>query len=506
MSLFDLQDVCIVIRSLATLDIPMVVDLIGIYVLKGPYCTLTTTNWFFQALSVIPRGSWGDVSRLGLGLDHNINTPNRSLQALRCRPLLSISLTAAGDHVIGLVPISVTRRFPSVPNSSVLLLRADEGLVFLVVDLIRRIYRRLHLKSQIPCEFGWSQAPRRQQGTSAVIECRSNHQRCTIYLAERPAEGPAGKSARAEELLQREERLALGVHLGRGRIFMLEQTKNQLVKDKPAGQNLQEKIMIEDFSSEDDEGQLERRSADKFKLEHLLKSGCKREEKKRSLNACLDWSRREDIQARTVRGRLSWTGRRYLAGTVRGRPRRFGSLLPEVQGTSSWFISWMLEQHEDQAQSMKSSSSAESRLELKCRVEVQNAQVQNSSSADQVQCTRAVIECEDRYKRSDREQTKNQLVKDKPAGQNLQEQIMIEDFSSEDDEGHLENRSADKSKLEDFLKSGCKREIFEWRKEATNSNKASSMQISLMNKLESWLKTNQLDGRTDVIKSTSKKI
>ncbi|KZV24664.1 hypothetical protein F511_35753 [Dorcoceras hygrometricum] len=63
MSLFDLQDVCIAIGSLATLDLPMVVDLIGIYVLKGPYCTLTKTNWFFQALSVIPRGSWGDVSR-----------------------------------------------------------------------------------------------------------------------------------------------------------------------------------------------------------------------------------------------------------------------------------------------------------------------------------------------------------------------------------------------------------------------------------------------------------
>ncbi|KZV58363.1 myb family transcription factor [Dorcoceras hygrometricum] len=41
----------------------MVVDLIGIYVLKEPYCTLTTTNWFLQALSVIPRGSWGDVAR-----------------------------------------------------------------------------------------------------------------------------------------------------------------------------------------------------------------------------------------------------------------------------------------------------------------------------------------------------------------------------------------------------------------------------------------------------------
>ncbi|KZV46146.1 thioredoxin-like 1-1, chloroplastic-like [Dorcoceras hygrometricum] len=63
MSLFDLQDVCIAIGSLATLDLPMVVDLIGIYVLKGPYCALTTTNWFLQALSVIPRGSWRDVAR-----------------------------------------------------------------------------------------------------------------------------------------------------------------------------------------------------------------------------------------------------------------------------------------------------------------------------------------------------------------------------------------------------------------------------------------------------------
>ncbi|KZV14588.1 cycloeucalenol cycloisomerase [Dorcoceras hygrometricum] len=63
MSLFDLQDVCMAIGSIATLDLPMVVDLIGIYGLKGPYCTLTTTNWFLQALSEIPRGSWGDVAR-----------------------------------------------------------------------------------------------------------------------------------------------------------------------------------------------------------------------------------------------------------------------------------------------------------------------------------------------------------------------------------------------------------------------------------------------------------
>ncbi|KZV48633.1 hypothetical protein F511_19724 [Dorcoceras hygrometricum] len=41
----------------------MVDDLIGIFVLKGSYYTLTMTDWFFQALSVIPTGSWGDVAR-----------------------------------------------------------------------------------------------------------------------------------------------------------------------------------------------------------------------------------------------------------------------------------------------------------------------------------------------------------------------------------------------------------------------------------------------------------
>ncbi|KZV24165.1 hypothetical protein F511_40680 [Dorcoceras hygrometricum] len=52
-----------VIGSLATLDLPMVVDLIGIFVLKGSYCTLTMIDWFLPALSVIPRGTWGDVAR-----------------------------------------------------------------------------------------------------------------------------------------------------------------------------------------------------------------------------------------------------------------------------------------------------------------------------------------------------------------------------------------------------------------------------------------------------------
>ncbi|KZV15624.1 hypothetical protein F511_31616 [Dorcoceras hygrometricum] len=41
----------------------MIVDLIRIFELNEQFCTLTMTDWFLQALSVIPRGSWGDVAR-----------------------------------------------------------------------------------------------------------------------------------------------------------------------------------------------------------------------------------------------------------------------------------------------------------------------------------------------------------------------------------------------------------------------------------------------------------
>ncbi|KZV16427.1 receptor-like protein 12 [Dorcoceras hygrometricum] len=120
--------------------------------------------------------------------------------------------------------------------------------------------------------------------------------------------------------------------IGRRYLAGTEQTKNQQVKDKPAGQYLQGQIVKEDLSSKDDE-------------------------------AFLDWSRREDIQAWTVKGRLCWTGRIYQAGTG---------------------------------------------------------------------------------------------------------QIVKEDLSSEDDEGQLERRSAYKSKLEKLLKSGCKREE---KKRSLNSMK-----------------------------------
>ncbi|KZV48395.1 hypothetical protein F511_08067 [Dorcoceras hygrometricum] len=94
MSLFDLQDVCIAIGSIATLDLPMVVDLIGIYGLKGPYCMLTTTNWFLQALSVIPRGSWGDVARRSY---HDPMAGGRDPDSQQVQYRIHISGTQNGD-------------------------------------------------------------------------------------------------------------------------------------------------------------------------------------------------------------------------------------------------------------------------------------------------------------------------------------------------------------------------------------------------------------------------
>ncbi|KZV32080.1 hypothetical protein F511_31916 [Dorcoceras hygrometricum] len=140
MSLFDLQDVRIAIGSIATLDLPMVVDLIRIYGLKGPYRTLTTTNWFLQALSVIPRGSWGDVARRfyhdPLGKSGIVIPEPQCRRRRRHRappPLF------AGKSF----PANLDEENPSAPISSGLLVHADEGIPYPVVDLIDDIYRRL---------------------------------------------------------------------------------------------------------------------------------------------------------------------------------------------------------------------------------------------------------------------------------------------------------------------------------------------------------------------------
>ncbi|KZV50599.1 acyl-CoA dehydrogenase-related protein [Dorcoceras hygrometricum] len=128
MSLFDLQDVCIAIGSIATLDLPMVVDLIGIYGLKGPYCTLTTTDWFLQALSVIPRGSWGDVARRFTMI--HWASQNRRPSSLKQ------AAAAAADLRRKFVSCQFDEQNPFVQNSSVLLVQPDEGVSVLVVDRI----------------------------------------------------------------------------------------------------------------------------------------------------------------------------------------------------------------------------------------------------------------------------------------------------------------------------------------------------------------------------------
>ncbi|KZV54246.1 hypothetical protein F511_36198 [Dorcoceras hygrometricum] len=65
----DLQDVCMAIESLTTLDLPMVVDSIVIYEMKGSYYTSTRSSYIFQGtrvnhLQIHTRGEtqWGKPS------------------------------------------------------------------------------------------------------------------------------------------------------------------------------------------------------------------------------------------------------------------------------------------------------------------------------------------------------------------------------------------------------------------------------------------------------------
>ncbi|KZV50392.1 hypothetical protein F511_36455 [Dorcoceras hygrometricum] len=162
MSLFDLQDVRIAIGSIATLDLPMVVDLIGTYGLKGPYCTLTTTDWFLQALSVIPRGSWGDVARRFTMIRGQVRNCGSGATMVVCPRLASTGakpgfpvVEGRNDLNCASPPLYTSRRLapppprvagirsgrfdeenPFVQNSSALLVQPDEGVSVLVVDRI----------------------------------------------------------------------------------------------------------------------------------------------------------------------------------------------------------------------------------------------------------------------------------------------------------------------------------------------------------------------------------
>ncbi|KZV21988.1 hypothetical protein F511_37307 [Dorcoceras hygrometricum] len=65
------------------------------------------------------------------------------------------------NQYLGLIHSTNGKHLES-PNEG-LLVQADEGVLFAVVDLIRRSTAAYLLKCRFPCETGRSQAPRRQQ-------------------------------------------------------------------------------------------------------------------------------------------------------------------------------------------------------------------------------------------------------------------------------------------------------------------------------------------------------
>ncbi|KZV57253.1 SET domain protein 2 isoform 1 [Dorcoceras hygrometricum] len=130
MSLFDLQDVCIAIGSLTTLDLPMVVDLIGIY--------------GFKRTVLLPRPT-RPPPFLSSKASRRRPPPKR-----RRPPPPHVDRTCSDHHF---------EKFPFVLISSGLLVQADEGTLLPVVDLIRRNLPPPTVKIQSLCDSGWSQAP-----------------------------------------------------------------------------------------------------------------------------------------------------------------------------------------------------------------------------------------------------------------------------------------------------------------------------------------------------------
>ncbi|KZV53951.1 NAC domain-containing protein 78-like [Dorcoceras hygrometricum] len=232
MSLFDLQDVCIAIGSIATLDLPMVVDLIRIYGLKGQYCTLTTTKWFLQALSVIPRGSWDDVAR------RSYHDPLGKSGIVIPKPQwLSGRYTQASlveDIFVGTVrgrPSWYSRRVSGCNN----------------IKLVHQLGTRASPEQQFKCS---DQAQHEEQCSSTDQVQRSSavHKRLD-ELEVTPTIGSEQESVR------------------KGYSISLHRAK---------------------LSSS--------RAYDKSKLEEFLKSGCKREEKKRALNSSMNQPARRKYQ------------------------------------------------------------------------------------------------------------------------------------------------------------------------------------------------------------------
>ncbi|KZV19066.1 hypothetical protein F511_13982 [Dorcoceras hygrometricum] len=162
MSLFDLQDVCIAIGSIATLDLPMVVDLIGIYGLKGPYPQNRRPSSLKQAAAA-------DLRRKFVSGQFDEEDPfvqNSSMLLVQPDEGVSVLfMDRIGDHLpqsteksrVLVIPVGarhkcqqaaaadLRRKFvsgqfdeedPFVQNSSMLLVQPDEGVSVLFMDRI----------------------------------------------------------------------------------------------------------------------------------------------------------------------------------------------------------------------------------------------------------------------------------------------------------------------------------------------------------------------------------
>ncbi|KZV23504.1 hypothetical protein F511_33959 [Dorcoceras hygrometricum] len=141
MSLFDLQDECIAIGSLATLDLPMVVDLIVIYGLKGPY---------IDRSDLIGDRSYDEVTVMGMNRMFIRWTrarwagPSPSSSLLKAAAAAALRLAPPPPpRFAGICSGQLDEENPSMPILSGLLVQADEVVSLLVVDLIDIIYRRL---------------------------------------------------------------------------------------------------------------------------------------------------------------------------------------------------------------------------------------------------------------------------------------------------------------------------------------------------------------------------
>ncbi|KZV32688.1 hypothetical protein F511_26701 [Dorcoceras hygrometricum] len=124
---------------------------------KGPYCTLTMTDWFLQAQSVIPRGSWGDVARRftmirweTLSVERKKNTKSYSEKS---NPLPSTLAVVAHRRRRNLYRPSW--REDSVREIFVdFLVQTGEGVEILIVERIRRRSSRPTVEVPIP-SWNW---------------------------------------------------------------------------------------------------------------------------------------------------------------------------------------------------------------------------------------------------------------------------------------------------------------------------------------------------------------